>query len=110
MANLRTKILDFRGFDSSRILMLRDGNSHVHREFPAKFEKRILLGIINISREIGPAKPELTGVGPSAPMCTPARPHVPCAPARAYLHPLDNNAQRSSQLLGVLVRRLPLAA
>ena len=39
-ANLRTstKILDFRGFDSSRIFSLKGWTSHVHREFPGKFE------------------------------------------------------------------------
>ena len=36
-ANLRTKILDFRGFDLIIILILRVWNSHVQREFPAKF-------------------------------------------------------------------------
>ena len=38
-ANLRSKILDFRGFDSSRILIIdyEGWISHVHREFPGKF-------------------------------------------------------------------------
>ena len=36
-ANLRTKILDFRGFDASRILILRDGTL-MSMEFPGKFE------------------------------------------------------------------------
>ena len=30
-ANLPTKSLDFRGFDSSRLLILRGGNYHVRR-------------------------------------------------------------------------------
>ena len=44
--NLRTstKILDFREFDSSRIVSVR-GGIHVHREFPGKFESR------NLSRD-----------------------------------------------------------
>ena len=50
-ANLRTKILDFRGFDSSIILILRGGNL-MSREFPAKFESSNL-GRDNLSREIG---------------------------------------------------------
>ena len=29
--NLPTNIVDFRGFDSSTILILRGGNSHIHR-------------------------------------------------------------------------------
>ena len=44
-ANLCTKILDFRGFDSGRILILRGWNSHVHRESPRNFESR------NLSRD-----------------------------------------------------------
>ena len=52
-ANLRIKILDFRGFDSSRLLILLKGwNSHVHREFPAKFESTSLCRD-NHSKEIG---------------------------------------------------------
>ena len=45
-ANLRTKILDFKGFDSSRIFNLR-GDS----EFPGKFESTNL-GRDNLGREI----------------------------------------------------------
>ena len=33
-ANLRSKILDFRGSDSSGILILKGWNSHAHRELP----------------------------------------------------------------------------
>ena len=39
------KSLDFRGFDSSRLLILRGGNSHVvksYRESPGKFDSRTL--------------------------------------------------------------------
>ena len=36
--NLRTKILNFRGFDSSRVLVLRGWTSHARGEFPGKFE------------------------------------------------------------------------
>ena len=59
-ANLRTKILDFRGFDSSSILILRVGillSIGVHRESPRHFESTNLsrenLSRENISREIG---------------------------------------------------------
>ena len=31
MASPPTQSLDFRGFDSSRLLILRGGNSHIHR-------------------------------------------------------------------------------
>ena len=37
-ANLRTKILGFRGFDSSIILNLKGWNSHVHRKYPRNSE------------------------------------------------------------------------
>ena len=51
-ANLRTKILDFGGFDSSRILILRGWNSQGHREFPGKLESSDL-SRDDLSREIG---------------------------------------------------------
>ena len=44
-ASLRAKILDFRGFDSIRILKFKGWNSHAHREVPGK------LGSSNLSRE-----------------------------------------------------------
>ena len=43
--NPPTKSLDFRGFDSSKLLILKGGNSHVHqfyRESPGKFDSRTL--------------------------------------------------------------------
>ena len=52
MANLRTKILDFRGFDSSRILIIKGWNSHIHREFPGHLKSNNLSREI-LSREIG---------------------------------------------------------
>ena len=52
-ANLRTKILDVGGFDSSRILALRGGILRCIRDFPEIVCQRILGGIINISSEIG---------------------------------------------------------
>ena len=54
----RTKILDFRGFDSSRILW----NSHVHREFPGNRESTDL-SRGNISREIGRMGPDASHGG-----------------------------------------------
>ena len=54
-ANLRTKTLDFKGFDSSRIWILRGWNSHVHREFPGKLESSNLNREI-LSRKIGRKK------------------------------------------------------
>ena len=50
-ANLLTKILDFRGFDSS-IILIKGWNSDVHRGFPGKLESSNL-SRDNISREIG---------------------------------------------------------
>ena len=49
-ANLRTKTLDFEGFDSSRIF--KGWNSHVDREFLGKFESTNV-SRDNLSREIG---------------------------------------------------------
>ena len=51
-ANLRTKILDFRGFDSSIILVLRGWNSQAHGEFLGWFESSNL-SRDNLSWEIG---------------------------------------------------------
>ena len=51
-ANLRTEILDSRGFDSSRILTFKGWNSHVHREFTGSFESTNLCRD-NLSRETG---------------------------------------------------------
>ena len=54
MANLRTEIQDFGGFDSSGILILRGGiqNSHDHRESPGKFASTNL-SRDSLIREIG---------------------------------------------------------
>ena len=45
-ANLRTEILDFRGFDSSRILSLRDGILMSVWDFPEMLSQQILVGMI----------------------------------------------------------------
>ena len=50
-ANLRTKILDFRGFDSNLNLNFKGWKSYVHREFPGKFEPT-KLNRESLSREI----------------------------------------------------------
>ena len=63
-ANLRTKILDFRGFETSRILILRgrvlmpEGNS------PESLSRAILVGICNLSTEIGRRTAGNSGVRP----------------------------------------------
>ena len=49
-ANLRTKIMDFRGFDSSRILMLRGGIPRPIGDFPESLSQAILVGIILVGR------------------------------------------------------------
>ena len=51
-ANLRTKILDFRGFDSSRTFDFEGWNSHARRKFTGKLNLRILAGRV-LSRETG---------------------------------------------------------
>ena len=59
-ASLRTKILDFRGFDSSIILILRCGILMSTGNLPEKFESKNR-GRDNLSREIGrtPLRPEM---------------------------------------------------
>ena len=49
-ANLRTKILDFRGFDSSIILILRGGILRSLGNFPETVSQQILVGIILAGR------------------------------------------------------------
>ena len=49
-ANLRTKILDFRGLDSSRILILRSGILMSIGHFPEVLSQRILVGTILVGR------------------------------------------------------------
>ena len=49
-ANLRTKILDFRGFDSSRILIVRGGILMCVGNCPEVLSQRILVGIILVGR------------------------------------------------------------
>ena len=49
-ADLRTKILHFRGFDSSRILNLREGIPRSIGSFPEVLSQRILAGIILVGR------------------------------------------------------------
>ena len=51
-ASLRTKVLNFRGFDSSRILVLRAGIPRSIGEFPGNYESTNL-SRDNLSREIG---------------------------------------------------------
>ena len=49
-ASLRTKILDFRRFDSSRILMLRGGILLSKGNSPEDLSQAILAGIILVGR------------------------------------------------------------
>ena len=49
-ANLRTKIVDFRGFDSNIILMLRPGIVISIENFPESLSQQILVGIILVGR------------------------------------------------------------
>ena len=50
MANLRAKILDFRGFDSSRILILWGGILMLIGNFPERLSQAISVGIILVGR------------------------------------------------------------
>ena len=49
-ANLRTKILDFRGFDSSIILIIRGGILMTIGDFPENLSQAILAGIMLVGR------------------------------------------------------------
>ena len=49
-ANLRTKILDFRGFDSSIILIIRGWILMSTGNFPESLSQAILVGIILVGR------------------------------------------------------------
>ena len=49
-ANLRTKILDFRGFVSSRILILRGGILLSVGDFPESLSQAILVGRLLVGR------------------------------------------------------------
>ena len=59
-ANLRTKILDFRGFDPSRISILRSGFLMSIGNSPAILNRRILVGIILVGR-LGVGQPGICG-------------------------------------------------
>ena len=63
-ANLPTRILDFKGFDSSRILILRGGILMSVGNFPESLSQGILAGVILVRR---------LGVGPGSIGSTPAR-------------------------------------
>ena len=54
-ANLRTKILDFRGFHSSRILILRGGIPRPIRDSPESLSQAILawMMLVGIPRPVG---------------------------------------------------------
>ena len=49
-ANIRTNIMDFRGFDSSRILKLRGGIPRAIGDFPESLSQAILVGIMLVGR------------------------------------------------------------
>ena len=49
-ANLRTKIMDFRGFDSSIILFLSGGVLMSIGDFPESESQAILVGIMLVGR------------------------------------------------------------
>ena len=61
MANLRTKIPDFRGVDSSIILIVRVGILMFIGNFPEVLSQAILVGIILVGRLGVPIGLELAG-------------------------------------------------
>ena len=56
MADLPTKILDFRGFDSSILPSLRGGIPRSIGDYPGDFESRSLSSREDLRREIGRAQ------------------------------------------------------
>ena len=81
MANLRTKILDFGRFDSSRILILRGGMLACYGESPAESESTHLSRDTNLSRDNlsrasqgRPRTRRSAGWPPRAPAAAPAPP------------------------------------
>ena len=50
LANLRTKILDVRGFDSSIFLISRGGIPRPTGDFPESLSQAILVGIMLVGR------------------------------------------------------------
>ena len=64
-ANLRTKILDFRGFDSSIILMLRGGILMSTGNFPESLSQRNSVGrflVVRLGVHRGAAKCDATRI------------------------------------------------
>ena len=49
-ANLRTNIMDFRGFDSSIIFIIRGGIPRPMGDFPESLSQEILVGIMLVGR------------------------------------------------------------
>ena len=49
-ANLPTNIMDFRGFDSSIIVILRGGIPRPTGNFPESLSQAILVGIMSVGR------------------------------------------------------------
>ena len=69
-ANLRTNLMDVRGFDSSRILILRGGSVMSIGNFPELLSQAILAGIILYSREVWRATPIAKARSWAGPTCS----------------------------------------
>ena len=65
-SSLRNKILDFRGLDSSRILICKGWNSHANRNFPEDLSQAILVGTISVGRLGVPSRSSVSGLGGSS--------------------------------------------
>ena len=86
--------MDFGGFDSSIIIILRGGISRPTGNFPERLTKAMLVGIILVGR---------LGVGCGPRTCRPGsgRTRSPDGGARGYSH--NNNDDNSNNKLTVLV-------
>ena len=80
-ANLRTKILDSTGFDSSIILIIRGGILMSIGDFPESVSRAILIGIMLVGRLAVPSASPSSGSWARRPLARRARPKL--APALA---------------------------
>ena len=77
-ANLRTKILDFRGLDSSIILILRGGIPRPMGDFLESWSQAILAGIILVGRlSVSRLSPKQKECVRKSPPLTRREPNVP---------------------------------
>ena len=106
-ANPRTKILDFRGFDSSIISISRGGIPRPIGDFPKSLSQAILAGIISVGRS-GVARPkpaDPTG-GNKVDDANKVNMQLGRRCSRAALDNVTNNCNNNNVLINVLIIEL----